>query len=101
MGYLRRFAVDSAYVAERGPTKSTKTHKQRIYDKLHYTSRMETGPREMRIITIWPNTDWFSVWKNLAETQVPGEIKAAWYKVINDIRPTNGRLQRIRITPTD
>jgi hypothetical protein len=41
------------------------------------------------------------VWKNLAETPVPGEIKAAWYKVINDILPTNERLQRIRVAPTD
>ena len=101
MGYLRRFAVDSAYVAERGPTESTKAYKQRIYDTLHYFNRMETGPQEMRIITMWPNTDWSSVWKNLAETPVPGEIKAAWYKVINDILPTNERLQIIRITPTD
>jgi hypothetical protein len=58
MGYLRRFAVDSAYVAERGPTESTKAYKKCIHDTLHYTSRMETGPREMRIITTWPNTDW-------------------------------------------
>jgi hypothetical protein len=55
----------------------------------------------MKIITIWPNTDWSSVWKNLAETPVPGEIKAAWYKVINDILLTNKRLQKIRIAPTD
>ena len=101
MGYLRRFAVDSAYVAERGPTESTKAYKQRIYDTLHYINRTETGPREMGIITMWPNTDWSSVWKNLAETPVPGEIKAAWYKVINDILPTNERLQRIHIAPTD
>jgi len=101
MGYLRRFAVDSACVAERGPTESTKAYKQHIYDTLHYISRMETRLREMRIITIWPNTDWSSVWINLAETPVPGEIKATWYKVINDILPTNERLQKIRIAPTD
>ena len=32
------------------------------------------------------------VWKNLAVTPVPGEIKAVWYKVINDILLTNERL---------
>jgi hypothetical protein len=101
VGYLRRFAVDSAYVTERGPTESTNAYKQRVYGTLHYISRMETGPREMRIITIWPNTDWSSVWKNLAETPVPGEIKAAWYKVINDILSTNEWLQRMHIVPTD
>jgi hypothetical protein len=93
--------VDSACVAERGPTESTKAYKQRVYGKLHYISRMETGQREMTIIMIWPNTDWSSVWKSLAKTPVPGEIKAAWYKVINDILPTNERLLRIRIAPTD
>jgi hypothetical protein len=98
---LQRFAVDSAYVTEIGPTDSTNAYKQRVYDTLHYISRMETGPREMRIITIWPITDWSSVWKILAETPVPGEIMAAWYKVTNDIISTNEWLQIIRIAPTD
>jgi hypothetical protein len=101
MDYIRRFAVHSAYVAERGHTESTKSYKQRMYDTLHYISRMETGPREMRIIRLWLNTDWATAWKNLAETPVVGEIKAAWYKVINDILPTKERLQKIRIAPTD
>jgi hypothetical protein len=36
---------------------------------------MEMDPREMRIITMWPNTDWHTVWKNLTEAPVPGEKK--------------------------
>jgi len=101
MDYLRRYAVDSAYVAERGPTESQKGYKRRVYDTLHHISRMEVEPREMRVTTIWQTTDWSSVWKNLAETPVAGEKKAAWYKVIHDIIPTNERLHRIRIAPTD
>jgi hypothetical protein len=101
MEYLRRFAVDSAYVVERGPMESMKVYKRRVYDTLHHISRMEMGPREIRSTTIWQNTAWPTVWKNLAETPVNGETKAAWYKVINDIIPTNERLHRIRIAPTD
>jgi hypothetical protein len=39
--------------------------------------------------------------EELAETPVTGEKKAAWYKTIKDILPTNERLHRIRIAPTD
>ena len=84
MVYLRRFAVDSAYVAERGPTESMKVYKRRVYDTPHHISKMEMGPRGMRITTIWPNTAWPTVWKNLAETPVTGETKASWYKVIHE-----------------
>jgi hypothetical protein len=99
MEYLRRFAVHPAYVAESGPTESLTVYKRRVYDKLHHISRMELGPREMIITTIWPNTAWTLVWKNLAETPVTGETKEAWYKAINDIQPTNEKLHRIRRAP--
>ena len=33
------------------------------------------------------------------EKPVSGEKKVTWYKVINDILPTNDRLYKIRITP--
>jgi hypothetical protein len=62
---------------------------------------MDITPREVRDVTVWPTTDWSLVWKNLAETPVIGETKAAWYKVIKDILPTNEKLHRIRIAPTD
>ena len=55
----------------------------------------------MRINKIWPNTDWNTVWENIHCTPVPGGMKAAWYKVIHDILPTNVRLYKIRISPTD
>jgi len=77
MDYLKRFAVNSAYVAEIGPTGSMKVYKRRVYDTLHHISRMKIGTREMRVTTTWPTTDWPSVWKNLAETPVTGETRAA------------------------
>jgi hypothetical protein len=82
MDYLQRFAVDSAYVAEGGHTESMTAYKRRVYDTLHYISWMEIGPRQTRVSTMWPTTDWFLVWKNLAETAVTGVTKAVWYKVI-------------------
>jgi len=39
--------------------------------------------------------------ETLGEAPVPGATKAAWYKVIHDILPTNVRLFRIRMVPTD
>jgi len=39
--------------------------------------------------------------ENLWEAPVPGATKAACYKVIHDILPTNVRLFRIRMVPTD
>jgi hypothetical protein len=34
---------------------------------------MEMDPREIRIATMWPITDWPTVWKNLTEAPVPVE----------------------------
>jgi len=75
MDYLSRFAVESAYVTERGHTETMKVYKRRVYDTLHHISRMEIGPREMRVTTIWQTTDWSSLWKYLAATPVTGEKK--------------------------
>jgi hypothetical protein len=55
----------------------------------------------MRITTLWPETDWLTMWKSLAQTPVRGATKAVWYKVINYILPTKEMLHRIRIAPTD
>ena len=64
-------------------------------------NRDETGIHDMRITKIWQNTGWNIVWKNLHYTPIPGGTKAAWYKVINDILPTNERLHKIQMSPTD
>jgi len=99
--YLRRFAMDSAYVDEQGPMESKRAYKRRVYNTLYHISRVETRTQDMRITNIWPNTDWNTVWKNIHCTPVPGGTKFVWYKVTPDIIPTNVRLHKIRISPTD
>ena len=63
--------------------------------------RAVTESKEMRITNLLPQTAWPIVGKNLGEAPVPGATKAAWYNVIHDILPTNVRLFRIRMVPTD
>jgi len=77
------------------------TYNRRLYNTVQYMCRAATESKEMRITSLWPQTAWPTVWKNLGETPVPGATKAAWYKVIHDILPTNERLFRIRMVPTD
>ena len=99
--YLMRFAIDSAYVDEQGLEKSKRAYKRRLYNNMYNMIRVETGIQDMRITKIWPNTNWNTVWKNLHYTPIPGGTKAVWYKVINDILPTNERLHKIQMSPTD
>jgi len=61
----------------------------------------QSGTQEMRITRLWPHTDWSTVWKNVGEVPVSGTNKAEWYKIIHDILPTNVRLHKIRMVPTD
>jgi len=88
-------------VTQQGSTESQTTYKRRLYDTVHYMCRAATESKEMRIASLWPQTAWPTVWKNLGEAPVPGATKAAWYKVVHDILPTNERLFRIRMVLTD
>ena len=99
--YLRRYAVDVAYVTQQGSTESQSTYKRRLYDTMHYMCRAATEPKVTRITNLWPQTTWPTVWKNLGEAPVPGATKATWYKVIHDTLPTNVRFFRIRMVLTD
>jgi hypothetical protein len=93
--YMRRFAMDSAYIDEQGIMESKRAYKRRLYSTLNNISRGETVSQDMRVTKIWPNTEWNTVWKNMHCTPVPGGTKAAWYKAIHDIIPTNVRLHKI------
>lgn len=84
-----------------GSMESKRAYKRRLYNTLYHISRGATRIQEMSIIRIWPTTDWTTVWKNIHSTPVSGGMKDAWYKVINDILPTNDRLHKIRMSPTD
>jgi hypothetical protein len=99
--YLRCFAMDSVYVEEQGTMGPKRAYKRRLYNTLYDMNRRATGIQEMCMTKLWPTTDWNTAWKNIHITPVPGATKAAWYKAINDILPTNDRLYRIRISPAD
>jgi len=74
-------------VTQEGSRESQSTYKRRLYNTMHYICRAATEHKEMRIINLWPQTAWPTVWKNLGEAPVPGATKAAWYKVVHDILP--------------
>jgi hypothetical protein len=99
--YRRYFAMDPAYVEEQGTVEPKRAYKRRLHNILYHMNRRATGIQEMHITKLWPTTDWTTVWKNIHCTPVPGATKAAWYKAISDNLPTNDRLYRIQISPTD
>ena len=99
--YLRRYAIDAAYVPLQGSSESLRTYKRQIYDTFHTMLRTESGTQEMRITRLWSQTDWSRVWKNVGEASISGTNKAEWYKIIHDILPTNVRHHKIRMVPTD
>jgi len=101
MGYLRTYITDTAYVPGQRRSESTKAYKARIYTTLSALSIAMTPPQGMRIEKLWLHADWKVIWKNLAETPTSEADIAVWYKVINDIIPTNERLNRIKMASTD
>jgi len=72
-----------------------------MYDTPHTLLPATAETPEMQITRLWPGTDWATVWKNLQAAPVPELTKATWYKVIHGVIPTNERLHKIRMTPTD
>jgi hypothetical protein len=68
---------------------------------MHLFSRGSTNTPEMCIKRLWPNTDWYTLWKKVHNTPIPATMKASWYKVIHDIIATNVRLHKIRMSSSD
>jgi hypothetical protein len=101
MEHLRIFATDSAYIAPLGNTESITTYKRRIYDTILTLRRPTTGPLDMSVTRLWPDTDWATVWRNLQAAPVRETTKAVWYRILHDILPTNERLYKIRLNTTD
>jgi hypothetical protein len=44
-----------------------------------------------------PSIDWERIWANLHECCSTEAVKANWYVVIQDVTPTNERLNKIRV----
>ena len=93
--------MDTAYITLQRPDESVPKYRRRIYDVLLTFIQAQSQNIVMRIERLWPNTDWASVWKNLWTTPGSESIIASWYKIIHDIIPTQERLHKIRIAPTD
>ena len=61
----------------------------------------DAPPQEMRITRMCPQANWRQIWRNLTVAPTTEDDKAAWYRTIHDILPTNERLFRIKISPTN
>jgi len=81
-------------------TKSVVKLRQHIYRQLLMMAQARTST-DMRIETLYSNTQWTRVQKNLQEAWSTEAIRAEWYKFIHDIVPTNVRLSRINLSATD
>jgi hypothetical protein len=88
MDYLQHFAMDTAYITPQHESESCATYKRQIYATIVLLLRDKTDLPPMRVMTIWPATDWDIVWKNLHETLAMEDVKMDWYRVIHDIHPT-------------
>ena len=101
MLHLRHFTLDTAYIAPQQQTEAVKAYKRRIYVTLQTLLSATPEPAKMRVMRLWPNNDWATVWRNLQDTPVAEETKVIWYRVIHEIVPRHELLHRIRMIPTD
>jgi hypothetical protein len=76
MEYIRRFAMDTAYIARQGQTESRTVYKRHIYSTTCSLHSERTEPSGMCITRLWPNTDWARVWWNQLEASVSEATKA-------------------------
>ena len=99
--YLRIYAQDSAYIPDKVAIESTRAYKCKLYTTICLLLMMETETSRLRVMRMWPNADWTTVWTNIHEAPIPETAKVTWFKVIHDIIPTRARLHTIRLSPTD
>jgi len=50
---------------------------------------------------VWPQSDWQKIWENLTTAPISEADRAVWYRMIHDILPTNEKLHKIKMSPTD
>ena len=99
--YLHSCIVDAAYIPRQGGSETAKAYKKRLYTTLQTMHNASSTPQEMRIASLWPQLDWQKIWENLTTAPISEAGKAVWYRTIHDILPTNERLHRIKMSPTD
>ena len=91
LAYLYVFAVNMAYITTPEQDESPRCFRQRIYAALHSMALAlkGVGLRDVRVMTQHPTTAWSKVWGNLHAVWSSEELKAAWFRVIHDLIPTN------------
>jgi len=92
--------MDTARIPQREHSASCVVYKRRIYSTMHGILSAATDPTELRIMRLWPITDWETVWQNVRETPVSETAKVTWYKAIHHIVPTHECLHKIRLVPS-
>ena len=90
-----------AYIPRQGGSESSKAYKTRLYTTLQMIHNASFIPHEIRIASMWPQSDRQKIWKNLKTAPISEADKAVWYRTIHDILPTDERLHRIKMSPTD
>lgn len=101
LDYIYRYNNEAAYTSVRGTLESQKSYKRRLCNGLLSSIKDAVGQPQMRIHKLWPDTTWIKIWKNLGEAPVPEYMRCIWYQIIHNLIPTNVRLRRIKVTPTN
>jgi hypothetical protein len=101
LGYLRQYALDNAYIHQQERVETNMAYKRRMYSTVAHLLSVTVAHRLMRIERLWSNTDWPVVCRYIKATSRQESLKAQWYKVIHNLIPTNERLHKIHLSPTD
>jgi len=99
--YLRCYVLDSADVPWQGDMETPKAYKKRIYMTLKTIFSAPSTLPDMRITRLWSHSDWPTIRKNITSAPITDTDRTVWDRAIHDILPTNERLHKIRMSPTD
>lgn len=91
--YIKDFYLDVSYL------------EGNILRKVHVTTRQLLdhwckSDIPNKIEKQYPNKMWKSVWENIHLKIHSSEVTSTWYKVVNDVVPTNEKLHRIGLSDT-
>jgi hypothetical protein len=97
LGYLRQYAMDKAYVCRRGDWETMPAYRRRIRTTMEELLCDTVDPPLMRVVRLWPSTNWRRVWRNIQALPGRESLKIRWYQAV----PTNVRLRRINRPTTE
>ena len=93
--------MESAYAPVRGTSKHPKTHKRQLYTAILTSVRAAAGCPELSVQKPWSNIDWVRTWRKLNDAPVPDNMRCIRYQVTHGLIPTNVRLNRNNMVPSD